>query len=415
MRAILCRQFERGSSQWSKRRLSSTFGHFSVALGEVSSPETAVEARSTPPHRRNAPLWHSLLPGGGWHGRTFASSAAGSGDEGPPAPSQPGASLSYKQKKELEAFFYQICGPEEAPPTPEELEALQLLRHRFHQVYGPAALPTAAAVQEIFDEYMRSVEMQWISEQQASTEDTRAAAATEEEQEESGPLAASGEVWDEYVLSDEEKAQVEALSRAPKKVQRSALQQDLKAAMREPEPEDLEDGEGGDEDRERMERVFDMRTVSVNRTCKKNKGGGLFRFQAFVVVGNGDGVIGYGMGKASEVVGAIDKAYRDAERNLYYVERYRGHTVFHETEGKCTKTKVKVWPRPSGSGIRCNDTLANICALAGIKDIRAKVHGSRHKMNMVKAFFQALDKQKTPDEIAREKGLVAREIAGALR
>lgn len=326
-----------------------------------------------------------------------------------------------------------MCGKDITPPPDlDELTALAELKRKHDEVYGLESVPTLETINEMHDLVMAEMAAE-DAEGDSELDLDGSSSSDSDSDSESGSVSDSSvegakggegdeedveisrEVWEEYKLTPEDIAQVKAAQNLPRKVQKSMMQQDLKALLRrQQDPSDVDDEVDPDRERER-ERIFDMRTVSVQRTCKKNKGGGLFRFQAFVVVGNGDGVIGYGMGKAAEVLGAIDKAYQEAERNLYFVERYRGHTVYEATEGKCTKTKVRVWPRPSGSGIRCNDTLANICALAGIQDIGAKCHGSRHRLNMVKAFFQALDKQRLPEDIAKERGLVAREVAGVLR
>mmetsp|Transcript_35779 Transcript_35779/g.91362 ORF Transcript_35779/g.91362 Transcript_35779/m.91362 type:complete len:418 (+) Transcript_35779:166-1419(+) len=349
--------------------------------------------------------------------RGFASGAGGSGPEDTPPV------LTGEELASLEALFYEMCGQDATPPPDlDELTALAELKRKHDAVYGPGAVPTMETMFEMGNQLTAELTGKRLEAEEpldldgsSSSSSSDSDSDSEAEGEADAPaLQVEGvELWEDYKLTPKDLEQVKATMKLPRKLQKSIMQQDLKALLRRQQ----EEGEGdGDADDERaQERIFDMRTVSVQRTCKKNKGGGLFRFQAFVVVGNGDGVIGYGMGKAGEVLSAIDKAYQDAERNLYYVERYRGHTVFEATEGKCTKTRVRVWPRPSGSGISCNNTLANICALAGIEDLGAKCHGSRHRVNMVKAFFQALEKQRTPEEIAREKGLVAREVAGALR
>ena len=100
-----------------------------------------------------------------------------------------------------------------------------------------------------------------------------------------------------------------------------------------------------------------MQVIDVNRTIKVTKGGSLQRFSALVVVGNGDVVVGWAMGKSPEVGAAIDKAYARASRSLFYLERFDGHTIFHETSAKYGRSLVTIAPLPSGSGLKANTTV----------------------------------------------------------
>ena len=153
-----------------------------------------------------------------------------------------------------------------------------------------------------------------------------------------------------------------------------------------------------------QERSFEMQVIDVNRTIKVTKGGSLQRFSALVVVGNGDGVVGWAMGKAPEVGVAIDKAYSRAARSLFFFERFEGHTIFHETAAKFGKTSVKLAPLPSGSGLKANTTVAAVCRLAGIKDVRAKVLGSHNPNTTLRAVFEALDAVRSPAEVGEARG-----------
>ena len=128
------------------------------------------------------------------------------------------------------------------------------------------------------------------------------------------------------------------------------------------------------------------------------------RFTALVVVGNNDGVVGWAKGKAPEVSAAIDKAYWRASRSLFYFERFEGNTVFHSAEAKFGKTTVRLAPLKAGTGLRANGTVKAVCELAGIKDLRAKVHGSHNPHTTVRAIFEALDSIRSPDEIAQLRG-----------
>ena len=108
----------------------------------------------------------------------------------------------------------------------------------------------------------------------------------------------------------------------------------------------------GPAQREATERIMPMTVVDVNRTTKVTKGGSLMRFTATVVCGNGGGLAGWGKGKASEVSVAVDKAHARAQRNLYFFELYRGHTIFHDVKQKYGGTTVLLRAAPSGTGVQ---------------------------------------------------------------
>ena len=127
--------------------------------------------------------------------------------------------------------------------------------------------------------------------------------------------------------------------------------------------------------------------IDVNRTTKVTKGGDLAAARRWWWWASGDGVIGFGAGKASEVGAAIDKAYRKASVSLVYVKRFEEHTIFHEVKGKYCKTICKMLRRQRG-GIVANDTVEAMAVRSlGIKNIKAKVHGSHHPHNTVRAVF----------------------------
>jgi len=155
----------------------------------------------------------------------------------------------------------------------------------------------------------------------------------------------------------------------------------------------------------RRDRALQVKVIDVNRTNKVTKGGDLTNYTATVVVGNGDGVVGFAHGKAAEVGPAIDKAYRKAERSLMYVKRFDNHTIFHNVKGKFCKTQCTMLPAPSGAGIVANDVVGAICKLAGIKNIKAKIHGSHHPLNTVHAVFDALSQVESPDDVAERRGV----------
>ncbi|KAG0584379.1 hypothetical protein M758_3G205900 [Ceratodon purpureus] len=181
------------------------------------------------------------------------------------------------------------------------------------------------------------------------------------------------------------------LQNAPRRKQRFILQKALKIRNTETEGRPRKQG-------------FTMKVVDVNRTCKVTKGGGILNFTALVICGNGDGVAGYGKGKSAEVSAAVDKAYARALRNLHYFERFDGHTIFHEKHSKYGQTKIYLWPALSGTGMRASHTVGGILRLAGFKNVKSKVVGSRHPHNTVKAVFQALSEIETPEEAAEREG-----------
>ncbi|OUS43287.1 ribosomal protein S5, C-terminal domain-domain-containing protein [Ostreococcus tauri] len=188
---------------------------------------------------------------------------------------------------------------------------------------------------------------------------------------------------------------------APSKQRRFLLNLALKGQMSVADEDDGEEGgQSGFRNRALMTRVID-----VNRTNKVTKGGDLTNFTALVVVGNGDGVIGFGSGKGADVGLAIDKAYRKASRSLVYVKRFDEHTIYHEVKGKYCKTLAVMLPAASGSGIVANDTVEAICTLAGIKNIKAKIHGSHHPHNTVRAVFDALEAVESPEDVAERTGM----------
>ena len=166
----------------------------------------------------------------------------------------------------------------------------------------------------------------------------------------------------------------------------------------------------GPAQREATERIMPMTVVDVNRTTKVTKGGSLMRFTATVVCGNGGGLAGWGKGKASEVSVAVDKAHARAQRNLYFFELYRGHTIFHDVKQKYGGTTVLLRAAPSGTGVQANRTVKAICELAGIKDLRGKIIGSSHPANTVKATFEALDKVRSPEEVGAARGMIFTEV-----
>lgn len=170
---------------------------------------------------------------------------------------------------------------------------------------------------------------------------------------------------------------------ASKKKQRFMLQQKLMSkGNQEDLAEDLRPPDTGD---------FRMKIVDVNRTSKGGRAGRIMGCSALVVVGNNDGILGHGTGKATEAKAAVDKATRRAIKSLSYVPRFREHTIYYPTTVQFGKTKLIMYPLSSCRGLRCSDLMASICQLAGIKDIGIKIQGSRNLRNSVMALFKAFD------------------------
>ncbi|MBR2740784.1 MAG: 30S ribosomal protein S5 [Oscillospiraceae bacterium] len=151
--------------------------------------------------------------------------------------------------------------------------------------------------------------------------------------------------------------------------------------------------------------------VSINRVSKTVKGGRIMKFSALVVVGNGDGIVGYGMGKASEVPEAIRKGTEDAKKNLIRIARY-GSTIPHETVGSFGATRVMIKPAAPGTGIIAGGAARAVMEAAGITDVRTKSLRSNNPCNVVPATFAGLKSLKTVKQIADQRGKTVSEIIG---
>jgi small subunit ribosomal protein S5 len=146
------------------------------------------------------------------------------------------------------------------------------------------------------------------------------------------------------------------------------------------------------------------RLVSIQRVTKVTKGGRTFSFSAIVVVGNEDGIVGYGLGKANEVTTAIAKGVEDAKKNLIKVPVYKG-TIPHEQVAKFGGAKVLLKPASSGTGVKAGGAMRAVLESVGIKDVLAKSKGSSNPHNLVKATFNALIQLRDAYTIAQHRNV----------
>ena len=153
------------------------------------------------------------------------------------------------------------------------------------------------------------------------------------------------------------------------------------------------------------------KVVAINRVSKTVKGGRNMRFAALVVVGDGNGKVGYGQGKAKEVPEAIEKATQAAKKNMINVPIV-DTTIPHEVLGKFGKGAVLMMPAAEGTGVIAGGPVRAVMEAAGIKNIRTKSHGTQNAGNCVKATVAGLGELKTVEQIAALRGKTVEEIVG---
>ena len=152
--------------------------------------------------------------------------------------------------------------------------------------------------------------------------------------------------------------------------------------------------------------------VSIKRVTKVVKGGRNMRFTALVVVGDGNGHVGAGLGKAAEIPEAIRKGKEDAMKKLITVKLDENNSITHDISGKHTGASVLLKKAPEGTGIIAGGPARSVCEFAGIRNIRTKSLGSNNKQNVVLATIDGLRQLKSPEEVARLRGKTVEEILG---
>ena len=164
------------------------------------------------------------------------------------------------------------------------------------------------------------------------------------------------------------------------------------------------DKRGDRRDRRDEPKEFEERVVFINRVSKTVKGGRRMKFSALVVVGDGKGRYGFGVGKAAEVPDAIKKASESAKKNLFNIHLVKGGTISHEVVGKYGACNVYLKPAPEGTGIIAGGPVRAVLELAGVRNVCSKVYGSRAPINIVRATNQGLNNLKSYKETRTLRG-----------
>ncbi|MGY0219869.1 30S ribosomal protein S5 [Endozoicomonadaceae bacterium StTr2] len=156
---------------------------------------------------------------------------------------------------------------------------------------------------------------------------------------------------------------------------------------------------------------FIEKLVEVNRVAKVVKGGRIFGFTALTVVGDGNGKVGFGRGKAREVPVAIQKAMEAARRNMIQVD-LNGTTIQYPTKANHGASKVYMQPASEGTGVIAGGAMRAVLEVAGVHNVLAKCYGSTKKVNVVQATFKALKEMRAPEAVAAKRGKTVEDILG---
>ena len=151
------------------------------------------------------------------------------------------------------------------------------------------------------------------------------------------------------------------------------------------------------------------RLVAINRVTKVTKGGRTFTFAAIVVVGNEDGIIGWGLGKAGEVTTAIAKGVEAAKKNLFQIPVHKG-TIPHEQTARFGGAHVMIKPASEGTGVKAGGAMRAVLESVGVTDVLAKSKGSSNPHNLVKATIAALGELRSPLEVAKVRGISVEKV-----
>lgn len=149
--------------------------------------------------------------------------------------------------------------------------------------------------------------------------------------------------------------------------------------------------------------------VQINRVAKTVKGGRIFGFTALSVVGDGNGKVGFGRGKAREVPQAIQKAMESARRNMIHVD-LKGSTIQYPTKANHGASKIYMQPASEGTGVIAGGAMRAVLEIAGVQNVLAKCYGSTNPVNVVRATFKALQAMSSPEGVAAKRGKTVEEI-----